>query len=1339
LNALSGGVAVRDDEVFFDKLALRTAESTLSFVGTIQQYLTKPVFNLEVSSDKLSLPEIARLVPALAGVKLQPKFQMKMGGPLDRLGIEMNAQSTAGDIWGKVTADVLTPGQSVSGNVSVRHLDLAPILKDPTQQSDITADAQVDLRGESLADFDSLRGNVSLKSPHLAAAGYAAGPVEAKARIDGRRIGLDARASAYGGSATAVGRVTLPATSKAAAAKPIEFDLRGQARHVDLRRLPATLKAPSVETNVNGAYHVAGSVDGAAHVKGDVTFEPSSVAGTSIARGGKAGFEVDGRNVAYSVDANVSNLDLQRIGREFRVAALADVRDKSDINGHITANGHLVDGASDVKGDVTFEPSTVAGAEIARGGTAAFEVGGGNVAYSVDANVSHLDLQRIGRDFKVPALANDRYKSALNGHIVAKGRGTTPETLEVTASGTLTDSTILGGHLPSMSFEAAVASDTLHVKANGDFEAFDPAVVASKPQLKGSVSGALDADVTIARVSAGVTPDSVQARVNAALTPSAIGGLDITAATIDGDYHDSTGEIRTLEVVGHDVNVKANGTIALNETGQSNLTLHADSASLEEIGKLVNQPLSGIAKLDATVTGNRRELKATGTLTGNGLKYGENGALTVSSQYTATIPNLDAASARVTADTHATFVDIGGQHINELDAKTTYHETQLDFDATAKQPERSLGANGSVVLHPEHQEVHLRALGLTSQGVQWQTAPNTEATINYAKGDVSVEGLRLVNVPIGDQQIDVDGAFGRPGDALQVTARNIDVATVDALLLRPPQLSGRLNASATVTGTKDAPHVKGSFQVDKGGFREFTYDTFGGTVDYGGKGFDIDARLQQNPTTWIEAKGYVPMAAFRTTATAGEHAEDVPPEDRFNLHIDSSQVDLGVVQGFTTALTKVTGTFQAKVDITGSAADPHPEGVVTIQNGAFTVEPTGVSYNNLGARIDLHPDKVQIGAISVLDNHFNALNISGELAVHERAVGDVRIYVLADDFKVIDNEMGNVRVNTYLEVTGELRAPRVEGDLGVTTGEVNLDPIMARFGESAYATEQTEFETRPAAAEEKKPAPPLFDALRMNVHLTVPNDLVVKASDLQTPGAPISLGSVNVTFGGDLRATKEPGDQLRLVGIVNTIRGNYDFQGRRFDILRDGSVRFEGTDDFDPRLDIRTERVISGVTANVTIRGHLKQPEIVLTSTPPLEEADILSLIVFNQPINELGAGEQISLAQRAQGLALGAATSELAQSVGGALGLDTFEISTTPEDAGNVAMLTVGQQVGQNLYLKVQQGIGNQALTNFVIEYELTRWLRFRTNVLQEASTQQNIFQRLQGSGFDLLFFFSY
>lgn len=1261
VNALSGGVSVRDDTVFVEKLALRTAQSTLSVEGAVQQYLSKPQLNLQITSDKLSLPEIARLVPALAGIPLQPAFEIKLNGPMDRLGVDMNVRSDAGQVTGQVVADILSPGQSVAGRLSVRHLDLAPLLKDPQQKSDLTADLQLDVRGESLSDPNGLHGNVALDSQRIVAAGYTAGPVHAKARIDGRKIDLDGRASAYGATATVAGNLMLPDTAKGAAA-PIVFDLRGQARGIDLRKLPRELQVPPLESNVNADYHVAGAV-----ATGD----------------------------------------------------------------HPTRN---------LNGDARFLQSTVAGAAIAGGSTAGFTMNGSAIGYSADANVSELDLERFGREFKIAALATDRYASRINGHIVANGHGTTPKEIDVTAHGTFVDTTILGGTIPQLDFDGSMARDTAHLKATGSFSGFDPAVASGKKELQGTVGGTLAIDATVANVSGGVTPESVQADAKIVLEPSTVGGLEMTRANLDGTYRDSTGDIRTLEIVGRDINVQASGMLALNDSGQSNLELHADSPSLETLGKLVNVPLTGIAKIDATITGNKSELQAAGNLTGNGVKYEENGALTISADYTAKVRDLDVANAKVAAKTHATFVTVAGQDINELDATTTYEQKRLEFEATAKQPQRSLGATGAVVLHPDHQEIHLAKLGLETQGQTWQLASGSEATIKYGGDAINVAGLTLAN---GDQQMSADGAFGGPGDSLKVSLTNVDLATVDALMLRPPQLSGRLNATGNVTGTKAAPAVKTDFEISQGGFQQYKYDSFGGTVNYDGAGLTLDTKLQQNPTTYLTAKGYVPMALFkgRLDDRASAHGVTAPPAERVDLHIESTPIDLGLVQGFTTALTNVTGTLQAKIDVTGSAADPHPLGTVKIDNAAFTVDQTGVSYRNLRGTIDLQQDKVHIEHISVLDNHDSSLSITGDLAVHELQVGGVELYVTANDFKVIDNKMGNVRVTSDLQIAGELRAPLVKGDFAIETGRVNLDPILALVGDSAYSTEPTDYlATTAAAGPSGEEARSGFDALKMDVRVTVPDDLVVKASELRAPGAAISLGAMNITLGGDIRATKEPGHAIVLVGAINTVRGNYDFQGRRFEILRDGSVRFDNQplSDMDPRLDIRTRRLIQGVEARVNVAGTLKQPEIKLSSVPPLEEGDILSLIVFNQPLNALGEGQQISLAQRAQQMATGAVAGQIAQSIGNAIGVDTFEINTAPENGG-AASLTIGQQVGQNLYVKVEQGIGDQSSTNFILEYELTRWLRLRTNVLQGSNTTQSLFQRAQGSGADLLFFFSY
>src|SRR5262249_28474139 len=156
------------------------------------------------------------------------------------------------------------------------------------------------------------------------------------------------------------------------------------------------------------------------------------------------------------------------------------------------------------------------------------------------------------------------------------------------------------------------------------------------------------------------------------------------------------------------------------------------------------------------------------------------------STYTVKIPDLRAADAAVSANTNGTFVTLAGQNINELTAKTDYANKQLTFDATARQPQRSLGVAGSALLHPDHQEVHRLSVALQAQNQKWQLAPGTQPTIQYAASDITVKDLALVS---GDQKIAADGAFGRTSEALKLTLTNVDVASVDAMLLRPPQFS----------------------------------------------------------------------------------------------------------------------------------------------------------------------------------------------------------------------------------------------------------------------------------------------------------------------------------------------------------------------------------------------------------------------------------------------------------------------------------------------------------------------------------------------------------------------
>ena len=1312
LKELTGKIAVRDDNLYVDNLVVQTGESSLTVDGVVENYLQTPVAKV-TTTGHVSLPEVGRLVPAAAGYDLHPRFTIAASGPAEALELKLDVQSEAGTVRGDLTADVQAPDLAARGAIELQGLNLAPVLKDPEGRTDVTGRAELDVKvaGEpaSAPLTDRMTGTFRFAGPTVMAAGYQASDVEVTGKFAPPRIVLDGRAAAYGGSATARGFIVPPADGR-----ELAFELRGTADDLNLRDLPADTGAPDLTTDLSVAsYEVAGS---GGEVSGNATLNRSTVEGATIADGTTARFATGTEGVSFGAAGAIASLDLSRMGKALEVPALTDPQYAGEIN-------------------------------------ADFEISG--------------SLPRAERTAKGA--------SALS-------------TMTLDATGTLRDSTIMGGALPQLAFEAHLAEGAVQARAAGEFAGFNPGAIAGRPALEGAVSGRVDLNAAIADVAGPIGPEDVTAKGTVTLDRSEIGGLRVDSATVDGSYANQVADLAQLRIAGPDLKLDASGRLALDETSSSNLTYHLEATSLETLGKLAGQTeLTGSAVLDGTVTGNAASLQTTGTLDGSNLGYGENNALDLNTRYTVTLPDLNAAQARVEASSKATFVKAGGLEINLLTADTTYDGNTLGFTTHVEQETRELDASGEVILHPDHQEIHLPDLAVRTQGVEWRTANPAQpgdaalknvATVKYGGDRIELENVRLVS---GSQLLEVTGALALKGETpagdLKVHAEGVDLAQLETLLLSDRGLAGTLSADATVSGTAASPIVDGRVEIREGAFASYTYDSLSANVDYRGTRVGVDATLQQSPTEAITVKGTVPMSLFQASSTGGH----VPPAggDAVDLHITSTPIALGLVQGFTTALTNVTGTLEADVRVTGSGQDPHLQGFVDIKNGAFGVPATGITYTGLDTRLELSEDTVSIRKFSITDEEGAPLTVSGQLAVHAKEVGAVDISIAADNFELIDNELGDVGVNTDIRITGELRRPIIKGSVRLEAGRLEVDRILAltydpyaveglppvvsaerTLEDSGSALEATEAALRraqsSAASGGETPAQPAdaagedaaeagaLDPVALDLNVVIPDNLVLRGNDLR-PGGPTgaALGDLNITVGGDLQVVKEAGGDLRLLGTVRTIRGTYEFQGRRFDLQREGTVRFMGEPQPNPALDLTATRVIpnTGVEARVTIQGTAKAPQLSLSSNPPLEESDILALIVFNRPVNELGTGEKSSLAATAGGIATGFIAAPLGESIGRALDLDLFEITTTTDEGDLGAGLTVGQQIGDRAFFKMRQQFGERNVTEFLLEYRLTDFLRLQTTAAPESTGSANRIgqRRIERAGIDLIFFFSY
>jgi translocation and assembly module TamB len=808
--------------------------------------------------------------------------------------------------------------------------------------------------------------------------------------------------------------------------------------------------------------------------------------------------------------------------------------------------------------------------------------------------------------------------------------------------------------------------------------------------------------------------------------------VEIAAAHVDGSFRNRTATLRRLDASGPAFEVAGSGSISSScsaglQACDADLEYDVKRADLARLDTLIGGGVSGLFSSRGRFTGpiDRPRLRGDGSI--SRLQAPDFEALTLTAQYDVTLPSRRWQDADARADIHATFMKAFGRPLQEATGTIAKAGERLTFDVRlALDAGRKGQLAGAALLHADRRAVALSDLTVTIGRTPWRLmAAAPPPLIAWDDGGLSVGPTVFASGSGVNERIGISGTWRKDGTgALRVTATHVSLDAIEGAFQVPAGYGGTLELDATIRGTRQKPTITSRVEITDGRFRRLAYERLAGRVDYLGDDINIDVRLDQSPGVWLNAVGKVPLALFDRKL----------PERPFDVTVTSSSIGLGLIEAVTDAVNQVSGQMHLDVRVVGTSHDPHAQGTVDISDAAFLVAATGARYKNGRAVLKLSTDRIDVETFHVEDNSGRPLELRGSLGTHELRVGDLEIDVIARDFEVIRNELGRVNIDAMLQLRGRFEAPRVVGDLTIEGGDVNVDLILERALFQPYATEPLSLENLDAAS-----ALNPWSRLGLDIALHIPKNLRLLGQDVQiTQGTPIGLGDVNLRVGGDLYLYKDPGEPLSVTGSLDAISGWYQFQGRRFDIdERTSSINFRG--DLNPELYVNVTREITGVLTRVSVIGPMRGPELRLSSTPPLDPSDILSLIVFNTSANDLTAPQQQELAIRAGALAAGFLATPLISAVQRTLGLDILEIDPTGE-RGQGPRVNIGAQLAPGLVARFTRQFGPDAIDEATVEYSLSRLLRIRATFSDASSlSQRSPFRRVERAGIDLLLFFSF
>jgi hypothetical protein len=1243
LQRLSGGIENGPGGLAFHALTVQTPRSLFTLSGRVEKGDQPTTIDLQVHATRFAFQEWGGVITGLRNIAVDARFDTTLRGPLTHLATDLSFQSDGGGVRGALVLDTTVPGWHGAGTVTADRIELARWLNRPDRPSDISGRVTFDLAFGFGQHFP--RGSYAFDGPHAMFMGYTGDNVHARGTLTAdAALVTQATALAYGADvSTTQGSIGLQS--------PFPFHFPGTIGALDLRRLPAAIPIPKVESRLAFGYDVTG-----------------------------------------------------RFSEPFIV------------------------------GRARFAPSEYLGATIGDGTTGTVDTRLTPVTYGGNGEIDGIDVRRFGSDLDVGWMRDPRYAGTISGRFHVDGAGADRGSLTISGGGRLKRAELFGGQIADADVTIDISSGTLTTSFDGPFTSIDPAAALDDGRFKALITGSAKLRVSVRDLllrSPARTDFDIDG--TATLDASTVRGVRIDTAHVDGTFRNAVATLRRVDAAGPAFEVRGAGSIPFVGCGSggsscasdSNLEYEVKRADLERLEPLVPRTVSGLLATKGRLTGpiDHPRLMGEGTITG--LKAPDVEAPTVTAQYDLTIPSPRWDEATAHADVLALSPQAFGRPLQKAAGTVAIADRLLSFDVRLDDASGRTGRlAGAARIDVDHRGAVVSDLTVTLGQSAWRLAmTGPPSAVSWSHEGFAINAAQFVSGTAGDQRIGVSGTWRRDGSGrLLVTATHVSLDAIEPET--PARYGGTLDLEATIRGTRQDPVVTGSVSVTEGRIRRFAYQRLAGRVDYAGGNLDLDLRLDQTPGVWLNATGTLPLGVF----------DRALPERPINVAITSSSIDLGLIEGLTDAVRQLSGRVLLDVKATGTSRDPHVQGAIGITDAAFLVTSTGSRYKNGRATVRLSSDRIDVDSLHVEDGAGRPLDLHGSLGTHELRVGNLEIDLTTRHFEVIRNEFGRVNIDAALKLRGSIETPQVQGDLTIDSGNANVDAILERALFQPYATEPL-----PIVAGDAASALNPWTRLGLDVSLHIPKNLRLVGQDVQiTQGTPIGLGDINLRVGGELYLNKEPGEPVSVTGSLDSISGWYRFQGKRFDIdPATSSINFRG--DLNPGLYVNVTRDISGVLTRVLVTGEMRSPELRLSSTPPLDPSDVLSLIVFNTASNDLTAVQQQELAVRAGTIAAGFLATPLISAVQRSLGLEILEIDPTGA-SGRGPMVTVGEELAPGLVARFSRQFGQDVFDEAAVEYSLSRLLRIRATFSDATSlTLVSPFRRIERAGVDLLVFFSF
>ncbi len=610
-------------------------------------------------------------------------------------------------------------------------------------------------------------------------------------------------------------------------------------------------------------------------------------------------------------------------------------------------------------------------------------------------------------------------------------------------------------------------------------------------------------------------------------------------------------------------------------------------------------------------------------------------------------------------------------------------DTDITFDArTEADDEWAIMLKGRIenwttaerVWHVDTSSVQNKHLGVETVG-----NPSFRIGNDFVK-------IRDLAISCGYGMITTHGHLDAGGQSrISVAASDIQLARLADLNPATKDIAGRGAVDVSITGTPDAPTIDATFTLDQLTVKNQPLPDCNAVVNYNNEYLTINAHLVHDNHGLATISG-----------GSGLHLSLTPPQlywgdNGIDIRLRTQSLRVSSLGEIAAIPDGIDGDLEIDATVSGPVDALLLTGTFSIRNGSLKIADPPLTFEQLRCAGVFNRDSVEISEFMAEGDTEGRLSGSGHIRFENGRPQALKLSLSGTNLLMPYKRYVTARITPNLTLSGTFTAPILTGTVAVASGRINLDRARRpSWSEIRIVDDESASAARTVLVEVDDDRQRLLGRLSSDVTVTVPGNVWLKGRD------------INAELGGQVEIHKSLGESFRLTGTLRSIRGAYDFRGRVFRVVH-GNVTFTGQDNPNPTIDIMAETTVKKVKIMVMLSGAADQLYLTLDSEPELNEAEILSYIIFGGPMDTLNDAQAFNAESAALAITGTLAAQQLKAVMGDVLLLDSISIDPGGDDIRGGTVL-LGKYIAPKVYLIYQQGFTAEEPRQLRLKYELNR-----------------------------------